>query len=245
MPSTASLALLETRRVRLPEQRKRRLLSPVPAMHEWVRVVQLWIVLAGAITAIVYLLDLPGSLELRGWVAAAFVWLPGPSIATGAAAVRALALRNPETRALRERIEQVHRHAALALRGELAATDGHHVLVDEYDLEVRRAWVLGGGDGGPHTAWVLVGDTHALVIGGALPSTHIFEDDDVIPRRWIVERLPETRRLLSLRATGSSVVLERAAANLDFCRGRCEVFTLETLPHAIARATIGVDRPYR
>lgn len=216
----------------------------MPAMREWVWIVQLWASLAGAITAIVYLLDLPGSLELRGWVAAAFVWLPGPAIATGAAGVRAIGLRNPQSRALRERVEQIRSDAARALEGEIAALGGRRVLVEEHDLELRQAWQLISDVDGTCT-WVVAGDTHALVIGGELPSTQVSEDDQVIPRRWIVERLPETAALLSMRTLGSSIPLERRDWRGHFESGRCMLTPIEQLPSDIAEATFGLGGPYR
>ena len=157
MPHVASLIVPETRRVLLSEQRKRRLLSPLPVMREWVWIVQLWAALATSITFIVYLLDLPGALELRGWVAAAFVWLPGPGIATAVATIRALGLRNPASQAQVRRLEEVRRHAANALERELRAIEGGRVLVDELDLEVRQAFVV-RSPVSPDTppTWVLV-----------------------------------------------------------------------------------------
>lgn len=228
----------------LTEQRRRRLLSPMPAMREWVWIVQLWVALAAAITAIVVMLDLPGSLELRGWVAAAFVWLPGPAIATGAAGVRAIGLRNPQSRALRDRVEQIRSYAALSLENEIAALEGARVVVEEHDLELRQAWLLTSeSDGAP--TWVLAGDTHVLVIGGELPSTQVHEHDAVLPRHWIVERLPETARVLSMRTLGSSIPLDRGTWPGQFETRRCELLTIERLPPELAQVTVGLAGPYR
>lgn len=221
-------------------------MSPMPAMREWVWIVQLWGALATSITAIVYLLDLPGSLELRGWVAAAFVWTPGPAIATVAATLRALGLRNPQTRAHVRRVEAIRAYAAVALQHEMAALPSGTIQVEEHELELRQAWVLrppGAPDGSP--TWVLAGDTHALVIGGDLPSTQIDADDPVVPKRWIVERLPETSSLLSLRTFGASIQLHHDEALTHVDTGHCQLHAIEHLPAAIARATVGLTGPYR
>lgn len=245
MPPSASLELPATRTVALPERRRRRLLARPRPVREWTWIVQLWLALALPITAVLYAVDIPGGLELHGWIAAAFVYLPGPVFATAIASVRAIGMLNPQTRALAQRIESVRRGAARALEQEMRALAGDPVYIEEHELDVRQAWCLHPGEEGGSVTWVLAGDTHALVIGGELPSTRLSARDPTVPRRWVVERLPRTRRLLNLRTRGAAVQLKHGEAHTGIAEGDCDLYAIERLPLAIAEASVGLGGPYR
>ena len=204
---------------------------------------RLWFGLGGALTALLMALGIPAALEIDGWMAFAFVFLPGPTVASTVTTLRVISTRNPEIRAYARRLEIARSRSAAALRKELAAIEGTTVDVDEHSLDVRRAWLITDDD--RTAAWVLVGDERALILGGPLPSTQLTPSLEQVPRRWSVERLPHTGALLGVRASGPAVRLQRVRRFPDIEIGSCQVVDIDDIPLHLAEVTVGVSSPYR
>lgn len=243
-PVGSALASLGDRRISLSPARRRRLLGPpIPEGIDFHTELRTWLGIGGALTVLLMALGIPAALEIDGWLAFAFVFLPGPTVATTVTTLRVISTRNPEVRAYARRLEKARSRAAAALRKELAALEGTTVEVDEHALDVRRAWLVTDDD--RTAAWVLVGDERALILGGPLPSTQLTPQLEQVPRRWSVERLPHTGALLGVRAFGPAVRLQRVRRFPDVELGTCQVVAVEDIPVHLAEMTVGVSSPYR
>ncbi len=240
----SALASLGDRRSALSPARRRRLLGPpIPEGADVPTEIRTWLGIGGAITALLMALGIPAALEIDGWLAFAFVFAPGPTVATTVTALRVISTRNPEVRAYARRLETARARSAAALRKELAAIESAAVEVDEHTLEVRRAWLI--SDGGSTAAWVLVGDERAFVLGGPLPSTQLTPQLEQVPRRWSVERLPQTGAVLGVRASGPAVRLQWVHRVPEVELGTAQIVSLDDIPVHLAEVTVGVSSPYR